>query len=139
MNGFPGTTTHPVGLAPQVRQPSELAHAYAPQGFRRGGAALSAALNAAWAPPASALVQCGMASWYDEAAGTQAADGGKVDPSVLAAAHRFLPFGTRVRVENLANGRATTVAINDRGPFVAGRLIDVTRAVAERSRSSTVA
>ena len=73
-----------------------------------------------------------MASWYDEAAGSQAADGGKVDPSVLAAAHRFLPFGTRVRVENLANGRATTVAINDRGPFVAGRLIDVTRAAAEQ-------
>jgi len=103
-----------------------------PKAFGAAAAALSAALNAAWAPPASALVQCGMASWYDEAAGSQAADGGKVDPSVLAAAHRFLPFGTRVRVENLANGRATTVAINDRGPFVAGRLIDVTRAAAEQ-------
>lgn len=95
-------------------------------------AALSAALNVTWAPPASALVQCGVASWYDEAAGMQAADGGTVDPSALAAAHRFLPFGTRVRVENLANGRATTVAINDRGPFVEGRLIDVTRAAAEQ-------
>ena len=96
------------------------------------GTAAAAALNAAWAPPASAMIQCGMASWYDETAGSQAADGGTVDPSALSAAHPSLPFGTRVRVENLANGRATTVAINDRGPFVAGRLIDVTRAAAEQ-------
>ena len=92
----------------------------------------AALLSAAAAFPATALVQCGTASWYDEGAGKQSADGGTVDPSALAAAHRFLPFGTRVRVENLANGRATTVAINDRGPFVAGRLIDVTRAAAEQ-------
>jgi len=96
------------------------------------GAAAAAALNAAWAPPTSAMIQCGVASWYDESAGTQAADGGTIDSSAFEAAHRFLPFGTRVRVENLANGRAITVAINDRGPFVAGRLLDVTRGAAEQ-------
>ena len=77
------------------------------------------------------MIQCGAASWYDESAGTQSADGGRVDPSALAAAHRSLPFGTRVRVENLGNGRAATVIIKDRGPFVRGRIIDVTRATAE--------
>jgi rare lipoprotein A len=49
---------------------------------------------------------------------------------VLAAAHRTLPFGTQVRVENLGNGRAVVVRINDRGPFVRGRVIDVTKAAA---------
>ena len=51
---------------------------------------------------------------------------------VLAAAHRSLPFGTHVRVENLKNGRSVVVRINDRGPFVRGRVIDVTRGAAEQ-------
>ncbi len=92
-------------------------------------AALSAWLTGA--APAAAMIECGTASWYDETAGTAAANGGTIDPAALAAAHPSLPFGTRVLVENLSNGRATTVEINDRGPFVAGRLIDVTRAAAE--------
>ncbi len=92
------------------------------------------AIIVAWSgavTPGEAMVQCGAASWYDESAGTQSADGGRVDPSALAAAHRSLPFGTRVRVENLGNGRAATLIIKDRGPFVRGRIIDVTRAAAE--------
>ena len=48
----------------------------------------------------------------------------------LAAAHRTLPFGTTVKVENLDNGRSVTVRINDRGPFVSGRVIDLTRGAA---------
>ena len=52
--------------------------------------------------------------------------------NVFAAAHRTLPFGTEVQVVNLNNGRAVVVRINDRGPFVRGRVIDVTRAAAER-------
>ncbi len=92
--------------------------------------AAAALLGAASAPEATAMIQCGTASWYDER-GTQAADGGTVDPAALVAAHRSLPFGTRVRVENLSNGRSTTVEINDRGPFTQGRLIDVSRAAAE--------
>ena len=81
--------------------------------------------------PIQALIQCGAASWYDESAGTQSADGGRVDPSALTAAHRSLPIGTRVRVENLSNGRAATLIINDRAPFAGGRIIDPTRAAAE--------
>jgi rare lipoprotein A len=47
------------------------------------------------------------------------------------AAHNFLPFGTKVRIENIANGRSVVVRINDRGPFVAGRIIDLSEAAAE--------
>jgi rare lipoprotein A len=55
-----------------------------------------------------------------------------MNAGALAAAHRSLPFGTRVRVDNLANGRSVVVRINDRGPFVRGRVIDLTRGAAQR-------
>lgn len=76
----------------------------------------------------AAEVQCGGASWY--AMTSRTASGETADPDAMAAAHRSLPFGTRVKVENLRNGRAVIVRINDRGPFVRGRVIDVTRAAA---------
>ena len=91
-----------------------------------------ALLGTAATLPASAMIQCGTASWYDEGAGKQAADGGAVDPTAFAAAHPSLPFGTKVRVKNMSNGRETTVVINDRGPFTGGRVIDLTRAAAEQ-------
>ncbi len=55
-----------------------------------------------------------------------------MDAGALAAAHRTLPFGTRVRVDNLANGKSVVVRINDRGPFIGGRVIDLTRGAAEQ-------
>jgi len=55
-----------------------------------------------------------------------------MNADALAAAHRTLPFGTKVKVENLANGRSVVVRINDRGPFTGGRIIDVTRGAAEQ-------
>ncbi len=55
-----------------------------------------------------------------------------MNANALAAAHRSLPFGTQVRVENLSNGRVVVVRVNDRGPFVRGRVIDLTRAAAQR-------
>jgi rare lipoprotein A len=64
--------------------------------------------------------------------GQVTASGARMDPNRLAAAHRTLPFGTVVRVENLANGETVDVVINDRGPFIQGRIIDLTRAAAER-------
>jgi rare lipoprotein A len=63
--------------------------------------------------------------------GTKTANGERMDGGALAAAHRTLPFGTKVRVDNLDNGRSVVVRINDRGPFIAGRVIDVTRAAAQ--------
>ena len=79
---------------------------------------------------AEAASQCGKASWYKM--GTKTASGEKMDARALAAAHRSLPFGTRVRVENLANGRSVVVRINDRGPFAGGRVIDLTQGAAEK-------
>lgn len=90
------------------------------------GAALAAFVAAG---PAHAGAQCGKAAWYDLNGVT--ASGEPSDAENLAAAHRSLPFGTWVRVENLDNGRHVLVRVNDRGPFVKGRVIDVTRAAAE--------
>jgi rare lipoprotein A len=77
-------------------------------------------------------VEEGLASWYGEPYhGRQTASGSRYDMWEMTAAHRTLPFGTRVRVTNLDNGRSTVVLINDRGPFVAGRILDLSRAAAE--------
>lgn len=64
--------------------------------------------------------------------GHTTASGERMNADALAAAHRTLPFGTKVRVENLGNGRSVVVRINDRGPFAGGRIIDVTRGAAEQ-------
>lgn len=60
------------------------------------------------------------------------ASGERYDPQQLVAAHRSLPFGTRVRVINLANGRDVVVTVLDRGPFVKGRIVDVSRRAADQ-------
>jgi rare lipoprotein A len=75
----------------------------------------------------------GNASWYGPGfAGRRTASGEVFDPAQLTAAHRSLPFGTLVRVVNLDNGRSVEVRINDRGPFKPDRVIDLSRAAAER-------
>jgi rare lipoprotein A len=88
----------------------------------------------AWAPvPAERedSVQIGLASWYGRPHhGRLAASGQVYDMNDLTAAHRTLPFGTVVRVQNLRNNRTVKVEINDRGPFVPGRIIDLSRAAA---------
>ena len=71
----------------------------------------------------------GLASFYGN--DTQTASGEKFNARAMTAAHRTLPFGTRVRVTDVATGKSVTVRINDRGPFVAGRIIDVSAAAAE--------
>jgi rare lipoprotein A len=73
----------------------------------------------------------GMASYYgNELAGNRTASGERFNPSHLTAAHRTLPFGSMVRVTNVANGDSVIVRINDRGPFSHGRVIDVSHAAA---------
>ena len=72
--------------------------------------------------------QVGHGSWY--ALHSRTASGEMMNPSAMTAAHRSLPFGTKVLVENLSNGKAVVVRINDRGPFTKGRIIDVSKAVA---------
>jgi peptidoglycan lytic transglycosylase len=72
-----------------------------------------------------ASAQCGVASWYHE--GSRTATGERYRPDGITAAHRSLPFGTMVRVENRRTGRSVVVRINDRGPFIRGRIIDLSR------------
>jgi rare lipoprotein A (peptidoglycan hydrolase) len=73
-----------------------------------------------------ARVYRGQASWYGPGFfGNQTASGEIYRPGTMTAAHRSLPFGTRVRVTNLNNGRTQIVTINDRGPFIGGRIIDL--------------
>jgi rare lipoprotein A len=70
----------------------------------------------------------GVASFYTE--GTQTASGERYDPGELTAAHPTLPFGTKLRVTNTSTGRSVTVRVNDRGPYVAGRVVDVSYSAA---------
>lgn len=75
----------------------------------------------------------GIASWYGPGFhGRQTASGERFDQNALTAAHRSLAFGTRVRVTNLSNGRSVVVTINDRGPFVGGRIIDLSKQAAAK-------
>lgn len=81
----------------------------------------------------SAVGEEGLASYYsDRRRGRKTASGDRYNRRAMTAAHRTLPFGTRVRVRDLETGREVTVRINDRGPFVKGRIIDLSRAAAER-------
>ena len=75
----------------------------------------------------------GLASWYSYPAGTRrTADGEPFDPGRLTAAHKTLPLPCVVEVTNLENGKTVRVRVNDRGPFASGRIIDLSRAAADR-------
>lgn len=84
-------------------------------------------------PPAPAtLPQTGQASWYGpQHQGKETASGTTYDQAALTAAHRSLPFGTKVKVTNLGNGKSVEVEITDRGPFADNRIIDVSEAAAK--------
>ncbi|MBN8534210.1 MAG: septal ring lytic transglycosylase RlpA family protein [Rhizobiales bacterium] len=80
---------------------------------------------------APTLADIGHASYYGrELAGRKTASGEVFRPEGMTAAHRSLPLGTRVKVTNLSNGKAVVLRINDRGPFVRGRMIDVSQGAA---------
>jgi rare lipoprotein A len=72
----------------------------------------------------------GIASFYWS--GSRTANGEKFDPRNMTAAHRNLPFGTRVRVTDVSTGRSVMVRINDRGPYIPGRIVDVSKGAAEQ-------
>ena len=78
-----------------------------------------------------ARAESGVASVYSTESGSRTATGARLNPGAMTAAHRSYPFGSRVRVTNRSNGRSVVVTINDRGPFVRGRIIDVTPAAAQ--------
>lgn len=77
--------------------------------------------------------ETGMASYYSESYnGKKTANGEIYHSSDYTAAHKTLPFGTKVKVTNLNNGKSVKVRVNDRGPFIAGRIIDLTRTAAQK-------
>ncbi len=76
---------------------------------------------------ADAMTQTGIASFYS---GGRTASGERIDHKGFTAAHRTLPFGTRLRVTRLSTGKTIIVRINDRGPFIRGRIIDVSKTAA---------
>lgn len=73
--------------------------------------------------------ETGVASYYWEPQAL--ASGGRFNPNAMTAAHKTLPFGTRVRVTHLGNGNSVDVVINDRGPYIAGRIIDLSKRAAQ--------
>jgi rare lipoprotein A len=81
--------------------------------------------------PVGVRAESGRAAYYG---GGRTASGERSGPNELTAAHRTLPFGTRVLVTNLRNGRSVIVRINDRGPYGRGRIIDVSIAAARELR-----
>jgi rare lipoprotein A len=87
-------------------------------------------------PDLSGYRETGLASYYAKKhQHRKTASGEPFNNNALTAAHKSLPFGTRVMVKNLNNGRSVTVRINDRGPFVRGRIIDLTRTAFSRIAS----
>ena len=78
--------------------------------------------------PIKIATSCGIASWYglgDGFAGKRTASGQRFNPHAMTTAHRSLPFGTRIRVTNQSNGKSVLVTGTDRGPYVAGRVLDL--------------
>ncbi len=84
-------------------------------------------------PAASAADQCGGASWYGPGFhGKKTASGSKFNENAMTAAHKTLPFGTKVKVTDQRTGKSIKVTINDRGPFHGGRIIDLSKAAAAK-------
>jgi rare lipoprotein A len=81
-------------------------------------------------PHADASQACGRASWY--ALTSITASGERMDPAKLTAAHKTLPFGTKLAISNPKNGKSVIVRINDRGPFIRGRVLDLSKAAAKK-------
>lgn len=94
---------------------------------------IAASILLSFSSCARKITESGKGSYYaDKFQGRATASGAKFDQHKMTAAHKTLPFGTQVKVVNLANGRSVKVTINDRGPFVAGRIIDVSKKAAEK-------
>ena len=112
-------------------------------GITRGLFLVAALVGGAFVVGDSSAAQAGQrgaASWYGPGFhGRKTASGDKFNTHAMTAAHRTLPFGTRVKVKNEKTGRAVVVRINDRGPYAQGRVIDLSQASARAIGISGVA
>ena len=128
--------------APDAREPSSSSVTPQPATPRGSDTATAppAAPPALEAPPAPPFkkseslreFQRGIASWYGPGFhGRRTANGERFDMGAMTAAHKTLPFGTRVRVRSLVTGQEVDVRVNDRGPFIRGRIIDLSRSAAQ--------
>ncbi len=95
---------------------------------KKEAARVARVIRAAGPPPPIKKQYDGVASFYSDR--QRLASGGRFNPSAMTAAHRSLPFGTKVQVTDKRSGKKVTVTINDRGPFKKGRVIDLSRAAA---------
>jgi rare lipoprotein A len=96
-------------------------------------ACLSLAAPVLMPAAAQAFTQTGIGSYYgSELHGRRTASGERFNQSAMTAAHRTAPFGTRLKVTNLSNGRSVLVRVNDRGPFVRGRVVDISAGAARQ-------
>lgn len=78
----------------------------------------------------AAASNCGRASWY--ALTSKTASGERMNPAGMTAAHRTLPLGSKIKVTNQSNGKSLIVRINDRGPFIKGRVLDLSKGAAQQ-------
>lgn len=114
--------------APTRSSPSRASRGDEPDSAQRAVPSPPAPRRSSTSPEAGRVTSTGscQASFYSE--GQQTANGERFNPDALTAAHKSLPFNTRVRVTNPANGKTVVVRINDRGPYVSGRCLDLSRA-----------
>ncbi len=125
----PSVTTVPAPNSPTSRPPESSAHNAPKQQEKAGEAAITIPDGA---KPLS--VETGQASWYGAPYHNRRTSNGEVyDMNSLTAAHRTLPLGSTVRVTNLKTGHSTVVRITDRGPFVEGRIVDLSLAAAKQA------
>lgn len=116
--------------ASHVKKPQTAAQrkAAAVAARKKEAARVAKIIRAAGPPPPVKKQYDGVASFYSDR--QRLASGGRFNPSAMTAAHRSLPFGTKVQVTDKRSGKKVTVTINDRGPFKKGRVIDLSRAAA---------
>ena len=123
-------TEQSLGVSPQASPAQAAPQRRASVAHHRRVAAVSRKHTPFAAKPAAMTDgSVGIASFYKYEAKT--ASGEQFNPRELTAAHRTLPFGTRLRVTDVATGQSVTVRINDRGPFIPGRVVDVSHSAAE--------
>lgn len=101
--------------------------------LRAAAIATAVALGSLAAPTIAQAKQCGSASWYGPGFhGRTTANGERFDQNQMTAAHKRLPFGSKIRVTNQLNGKSLTLRVNDRGPFAKGRILDASAAAAQK-------